>query len=192
MEEKITIKNTIKHFNLITKHKWEVFKLCCRIGIPWRGLLHDLSKYSPTEFWESVKYYNGKKSPIIVCKEKNGYSKAWLHHKGRNKHHYEYWVDLEAPEKTPILPYKYAAEMICDKMAAGIIYSGQDWTPEYELNYYLNKEKGKILVNKKIEQFILEIFTQVKDNGIEKTYTKQNIKQVYENIVINGKIKLPF
>lgn len=187
MEEKITIKNTIKHFNLITKHKWEVFKLCCKIGIPWRGLLHDLSKYSPTEFWESVKYYNGKKSPIIVCKEKNGYSKAWLHHKGRNKHHYEYWVDLEAPEKTPILPYKYAAEMICDKMAAGIIYSGQDWTPEYELNYYLNKEKGKILVNKKIEQFILEIFTQVKDNGIEKTYTKQNIKQVYENIV-NGSI----
>lgn len=77
MEEKITIKNTIKHFNLITRHKWEVFKLCCRIGIPWRGVLHDLSKYSPTEFWESVKYYNGKKSPIIVCRRKKWYSKAW-------------------------------------------------------------------------------------------------------------------
>lgn len=77
--------------------------------------------------------------------------------------------------------------MICDKMAAGIIYAGKDWTPEYELNYYVNKEKGKILVNKKIEQFILEIFTQVKDNGLKNTYTKKNIKQVYENIV-NGSI----
>lgn len=182
MEEKITLANTLKHFKLITKHKWVVFKLCCKIGIPWRGLVHDLSKYSPTEFWESVKYYNGKRSPIIVCREKNGYSKAWLHHKGRNRHHYEYWVDLDAPEKTPIMPYPYAAEMICDKMAAGIIYAGEDWTPEYELNYYLEKEKGKILIHEKMDKFIFEIFTQVKENGLDKTYTKKNIKQVYENI----------
>ena len=160
MEEKITLANTLKHFKLITKHKWVVFKLCCKIGIPWRGLLHDLSKYSPTEFWESVKYYNGKRSPIIVCREKNGYSKAWLHHKGRNKHHYEYWIDLDSPVKTPIMPYPYVAEMICDK-----------------------KEHKKILINEKIDTFILEIFTQVKENGLDKTKKKKNIKQVYENIV---------
>ena len=183
MGEKITLANTLKHFKLITKHKWVVFKLCCKIGIPWRGLVHDLSKYSPTEFWESVKYYNGKRSPIIVCREKNGYSKAWLHHKGRNKHHHEYWVDLDTTEKTLIMPYPYVAEMICDKMAAGIIYAGKDWTPDYELNYYLEKEKGKILIHEKMDKFIFEIFTQVKENGLDKTYTKKNIKQVYENIV---------
>ena len=62
---KLTLKNTIKHFNTINKHRWLVFKLCCKAGIPWRGFVHDLSKYSRTEFWDSVRYYQGgKKSPI--------------------------------------------------------------------------------------------------------------------------------
>ena len=115
-------KNIVKHFCLITHHKWVVFKLCCRIGEPWRGITHDLSKYSPTEFFESVKYYVGTHSPITEAKRDKGYSVAWLHHKGRNKHHSEYWEDEFAPEPTPVMPYKYAAEMICDKIAAGIIY----------------------------------------------------------------------
>ena len=34
-----------------------------------------------------------------------------------------------------------------------------------------------------MDKFIFEIFTQVKENGLDKTYTKKNIKQVYENIV---------
>ena len=83
------ITNAIKHFNLINRHRWLVFKLCCKAGIPYRGLVHDLSKYSFTEFWESAKYYNGNMSPILFAKKKQGYSKAWLHHKGRNKHHAE-------------------------------------------------------------------------------------------------------
>ena len=120
MKRKVKIKNVIKHFKLITKHKWVVFKLCCKLRLFWRGLVHDLSKYSPTEFWESVKYYEGNRSPIVSCKQDKGYSESWLHHKGRNKHHSEYWVDMNAPEKTPIMPYKYTAEMICDKLAAGI------------------------------------------------------------------------
>ena len=93
------LKNVIKHFGLITHHKWVVFKLCCKIGEPWRGLVHDMSKYSPTEFIESSKYYTGKHSPISEAKRENGYSKAWLHHKGRNKHHSEYWIDENAPDK---------------------------------------------------------------------------------------------
>ena len=92
------IKNVIKHLILITKHKWVVFKLCCKVGIPWRGLVHDLSKYSPTEFFESIKYYTGTHSPITGEKQDKGYSEAWLHHKGRNKHHSEYWIDYAAPD----------------------------------------------------------------------------------------------
>ena len=124
------LKNVIKHFGLITHHKWVVFKLCCKIGEPWRGLVHDMSKYSPTEFIESSKYYTGKHSPISEAKRENGYSKAWLHHKGRNKHHSEYWIDENAPDKTPIIPYKYAAEMVCDKLAAGMVYQGKNFTKE--------------------------------------------------------------
>lgn len=179
MEYKITLKNTLKHFKLITKHKWVVFKLCCKIGSYKRGILHDLSKYSPTEFWESVRYFNGKKSPIVVCKQKNGYSKAWLHHRGRNKHHFDYWVDLDAPDKTPVIPYEYTAEMICDKLAAGIVYAGKEWTQDLELNYYLH-EREDILINEKMDKLLIEVFTQVKDYGIDKTLTKKNIKELYQ------------
>ena len=135
--------NIVKHFKLITHHKWVVFKLCCKVGEPWRGFMHDISKYSPTEFWEGCKYYVGTHSPITEAKKTNGYSKAWLHHKGRNKHHPEYWQDDRAPEKTPVIPYPYAAEMICDKIAAGMIYEGKNFTKEYELEYFLTREKGK-------------------------------------------------
>lgn len=171
--------NFIKHFKLITRHKILVFKLCCKIGEPWRGFMHDFSKYSPTEFLEGVKYYNGKRSPIVVCKQEKGYSEAWLHHKGRNKHHYEYWIDTDAPIQAPVMPYKYTAEMICDKLAAGLIYSGKDWTPDLELNYYM-KEREYIQINEKIDKLLIDVFTQVKDNGIEKTLTKQNIRNLYK------------
>ena len=109
------LKNMIKHFILVSRHKWEVLKLSIKAGIPIRGILHDLSKYSPTEFFGSIKYYTGNKSPI--CKEKleNGYSVVWLHHKGRNKHHPEYWYDNNTPVCTPIIPFKYVCEMICDQ-----------------------------------------------------------------------------
>lgn len=175
----MNLKNAIKHFKLITHHKWVVFKLCCKIGIPWRGLLHDLSKYSPTEFRESIKYYVGNYSPITGAKRDKGYSEAWLHHKGRNKHHVEYWVDHNAPDVTPVIPYKYAAEMICDKLAAGIIYEGKKWTKEFELSYW-ERERERVEVNPKIKNFITAVMTEVAEDGIDKTLTKRNIKQLYK------------
>ncbi len=117
-------------------------KLYIRVGELKRGLLHDLSKYSWTEFSKWVKYYNEKHSPITECKKDKGYSEAWLHHKGRNKHHFEYWVDILAPNQTPIIPYKYVAEMLCDKMAAGIVYQGKNWTKEYQLSHWEEKRKN--------------------------------------------------
>ena len=175
--------NTLKHFNLVTRHRWVVFKLCCKAGIPWRGLVHDLSKFSPTEFWESVKYYNGSMSPILFAKRKQGYSKAWLHHKGRNKHHPEYWVDWALPQKAIIMPYKYAVEMVCDKMAAGIVYNGKDWKQDTQIKYYM-KERETSIVHPQIDKFLLEIFTQVSEQGIDKTLTKKNIREVYDKYCV--------
>ena len=171
--------NIVKHFMVITRHRWVVFKLCCKVGQPWRGFVHDLSKYSPTEFWEGVKYFNGHHSPITDCKKTEGYSKAWLHHKGRNRHHAEYWVDEAAEDQTPIIPYKYAAEMICDKLAAGMTYMGDKFTKEYELEYW-NKEQEKIRMNPKMKQYVTEVLTQIAENGIDKTLTKQNIRAIYK------------
>lgn len=173
------LKNIVGHFMVITRHKWVVFKLCCKVGQPWRGLVHDLSKYSPTEFWEGVKYFNGKHSPITDAKKDKGYSQAWLHHKGRNKHHTDYWVDLSAPDKTPIIPYQYVAEMLCDKLAAGMVYKGKDWTKEYELDYWLN-ERDKTLVNDQVEALITEFLTQVSKDGIDKVLTNKNVKALYK------------
>ena len=171
--------NIFKHTKLVIKHKWIVFKLCCKIGIPWRGFMHDWSKFSPTEFWESIKYYTGDGSPIKLCKAEKGYSKAWLHHKGRNKHHPEYWIDYSLSDKTVIMPYKYAAEMICDKMAAGIVYSGKDWTNNTQIDYYM-KERITSLIHPQIDKFMISVFTGVSKNGLDKTLTKPNIKRLYE------------
>ena len=105
------LKKAYKHFLTVTKHKYYVFRLSIKAGIPVRGFLHDFSKYSFTEFWESAKYYtDGKSSPITNCKRERGYSKAWLHHKGKNKHHHEYWYDYETTDEVPVIPYKYTVE----------------------------------------------------------------------------------
>jgi len=173
------LKNVVKHLKLITNHKWVVFKLCCKVGQPWRGFCHDFSKYTPTEFFESVNYYVGTHSPIIEAKRDKGYSNAWLHHKGRNKHHPEYWVDTLAPNPTPVMPYKYAVEMICDKIAAGIIYRGDEWTKEYQLTYW-KKEKNFINMNDKVKEFVESILIQLAEEGIDKTLTKKNIKEKYK------------
>lgn len=189
--EKNIVSKIIKHIKLVLKHKWLVFKFSCKLGIPFRGLMHDFSKFSIPEFAESVKYYDGKISPVVRSKQKNGYSKAWLHHKGRNKHHYEYWVDFNSPEVAPVIPYKYMAEMICDKMSASITYNGKNWTRNSEYDYWI-KERENIVVNPKIDRFLTEVFTEVKDNGIEKTITKQNIKDLYKKYCIDDKTKYTY
>ncbi len=168
----------VKHFCLITKHKWKVFKLCVKAGIPFRGLAHDLSKYSPTEFIESAKFYVGDHSPITEAKKTNGYSKAWLHHKGRNKHHYEYWHDPKAPDKTPVIPYKYAVEMLCDTLAAGKTYLGKNWKNSSQLEYW-NRTKDLEYINIKTANFLENAYIEVSKNGIEKTINKKNLKRLY-------------
>ena len=185
------IKNAIKHIKLVMKHKWIVFKLCCRVGEPWRGFLHDFSKFSPTEFFESIKYYNGNISPITVCKKENGYSEAWLHHKGRNRHHDEYWVDFKTKQVAPVIPYKYIVEMACDKMSASIVYNGKNWNNSSEYDYWM-KEKKKAIINPKVEHFFDELFEQVKENGIDKAYTKENFKALYKKHCIDDKTKYSY
>lgn len=172
------IKNIIKHITLVTKHKWYVFTYCTKLGMPFRGLKHDISKFMPIEFWESVKYYHGAKSPIQVCKEKNGYSKAWLHHKGRNKHHFEYWYDFNTLDKTPVIPYKYTVELICDTLAAGMAYQGKSWKTSSQIEYF-EKRKDLEYINENIKQVIREVYKQVDEEGIKKTINKKNLKQIY-------------
>ena len=84
----------LKHFFTVARHRWLVRKHCFKCGLIKQGLFHDLSKYSPSEFWAGARYYQGNRSPQAREREIYGYSAAWLHHKGRNKHHFEYWTDF--------------------------------------------------------------------------------------------------
>ncbi len=129
-----------KHFKTITHHRILVCKGCFKIGLYWQGLTHDMSKYSPTEFKVGLKYYQGTRSPNNAEREAKGYSSAWLHHKGRNKHHYEYWIDYSSRVPGGMLPVpmprKYIAEMIMDRIAACKVYNGDNYTNKSALDYY--------------------------------------------------------
>ena len=112
-----------EHFKTITRHRHGVIKNCYKAGILWQGLRHDLSKYSPEEFLKGCKYYQGTRSPHEAEREEYGFSYGWMHHKGRNKHHFEYWTDYDLRTKlmTPVkMPLKYVKEMFCDRVAASI------------------------------------------------------------------------
>lgn len=171
--------NLFRHLKTVLKHKWVVFKLCVRAGIPWQGLIHDLSKFSITELKESVKYYTGKRSPLAIVKEEKGYSEAWLHHKGHNKHHYQYWFDYEAPNSTPMMPYKYIVELICDSFAAGIVYQGKDWTKEYQLSYW-NRTKVRAKIPQELMNLLDEVYQTVADEGLKSVIKSKRLKAIYE------------
>lgn len=128
-----------RHFVTITRHRHAVMRHCFRAGIGFQGLFHDLSKYSPAEFIPGAKYYQGTRSPNERERELFGYSSAWLHHKGRNKHHFEYWVDLDPATKLygPVpMPLRYVKEMFCDRVAASKIYQGKNYTDAHPLAYF--------------------------------------------------------
>lgn len=130
----------LRHFITITRHRHRVIAHCWRAGIGWQGLGHDLSKYTPAEFLAGAKYYQGTRSPNEVERELFGYSPAWLHHKGRNRHHFEYWTDYNPQTKTvePVkMPLRYVAEMFCDRVAASKIYQGDNYTAQHPLDYFL-------------------------------------------------------
>ncbi len=176
------MKKFFGHLFLVIRHRHAVFKNCFKCGIAWRGLVHDLSKFSPEEFFESVKYYTGKRSPIGVCREVNGMSRAWLHHKGRNKHHIEYWMDPDCKEH-PIMPFKYAVECFCDKIAATKVYSGKDYDTTKPL-WHWNRYGRLVPANPKVIAFFDKTFKDLSELGEKAVLNKKYLKTTYESIIL--------
>lgn len=161
-----------QHFKTITHHRLLVMAGCFRVGLYWQGLTHDLSKYSPTEFRTGVRYYQGTRSPNTAEREDKGYSVAWMHHKGRNKHHYEYWSDLNLQTRKYEfchMPRKYLVEMVMDRRAACMTYQGKDYTPASALNYYLNSRE-RYFMNPQTQQELEYILTMLRDRGEKETF----------------------
>ena len=161
-----------KHFKTITQHKWLVLKGCFQVGLYWQGLLHDLSKYMPSEFLVGAKYYQGTQSPNNAERKAIGYSSAWLHHKGRNKHHYEYWTDMSPVtlnyESCP-MPRKYLVEMIMDRRAACMTYQGKAYTDGSALKYFMgSRERDLMHPNTRMQ--LEYILTMLRDKGERETF----------------------
>ena len=167
-----------RHLRTVWRHRRVVRKLCFKCGLIRQGLFHDLSKYSPAEFWRGVKYFQGNRSPQAKERELFGYSAAWLHHKGRNKHHYEYWTDFADGKKVYVkMPPKYFAEMVCDRIAAGKIYN-KEYTDASPLAYFENKTDVTAM-NEETREHLRYFLTLLKDKG-EKTMFAQ-LKRYIKN-----------
>lgn len=143
------IKNMIGHFKTINNHKMLVMKTCFKVGLYKQGLLHDLSKYAPVEFMVGVKYYQGTRSPNGAQKLAEGVSEAWLHHKGRNKHHFEYWIDYGTDPKLGLLgmkmPENYVIEMFIDRMSACKNYQKDKYTDNSAWEYYDERKQYYVM-----------------------------------------------
>ena len=140
--------NWIKHFSTITKHRHQVIRHCAKAGIFWQGVRHDLSKYTPTEFLNGIRNYQGYRSPNEQERETKGYSEAWMHHKGRNRHHIEYWTDYNPKTKKvePVMmPLRFVAEMFCDRLAASKIYNKENYNNTQPLDYFLKGKDRRII-----------------------------------------------
>ena len=156
-----------RHFVPITRHRGLVRQGCFRVGLYWQGLTHDLSKYSPTEFRVGVKYFQGDKSPNGAERNDKGFSEAWMHHKGRNKHHYEYWTDMSPVTRNydaVPMPRKYLVEMVMDRRAACMVYQGEKYTDGSALEYFL-KSRERALMHPQTRQELEYILTMLRNRG---------------------------
>lgn len=161
-----------KHFLTIARHRRLVRQGCFRVGLIFQGLTHDLSKYSPTEFRNGMRYFQGTRSPNTAEREDKGYSEAWIHHKGRNRHHYEYWSDLSLEtrryEYIP-MPRKYFVEMVMDRRAACMVYQGKNYVPGSALEYLENSREKAFMHPETLRQLRF-VLTMLRDEGEEKTF----------------------
>lgn len=180
----MSLKGAWGHLRTITRHRHKVIAHAFKAGIGFQGLFHDLSKYTRAEFKSGAKYYtDGKRSPNEEERALLGYSPAWLHHKGRNKHHFEYWTDYNpgirrvAPVK---MPKKYVIEMFCDRVAASKIYQGKNYTDSHPLQYF---ERGKAhrMIHPETSDYLEGLLTMLRDKGEKFTFRhiKSTLKDPY-------------
>lgn len=170
--------NIWKHFCTINHHKWMVTKGCFKVGLYKQGILHDLSKYAPVEFLVGCKYYKGYMSPNNVERKEKGYSSAWLHHKGRNKHHLEYWIDYGSSDEQGEgkimrgmkMPICYVTEMFIDRVSACKNYQKENYSDESALNYY-NRGKAYYMLHKDTKALLEYLLEMLAVKGEEETFS---------------------
>lgn len=156
------------HFKTVHRHRSLVRRYCFRLGLYWQGLIHDLSKYSPVEFWAGARYFQGDHSPNDAQRQAFGYSAAWLHHKGRNRHHFEYWTDYGLHGEGIVaveMPRRYVAEMFCDRLAASRVYRGASFEPGDPYRFFQRSMQRRILIHPETARLLESMLVKLRDEG---------------------------
>ena len=183
--------HALDHFKTISKHKALVTGYCFRMGLIRQGLLHDLSKYAPVEFLEGARYWQGNRSPNNAEREDTGVSMAWLHHKGRNKHHFEYWIDYGINCDTIIrgtqIPRRYVAEMVADRISASRVYLGDAYTDKAPLEYFMYGRDKLWYVHDQVKDHLTFLLQMLAEKGEDETI--RYIREVY--LKNKGELKGP-
>lgn len=177
------LRNAVHHFATISHHKALVFDLARQAGIAGQGITHDLSKYSPTEFLVGVEYYQGDRSPNAAERHDKGYSEAWMHHKGANRHHYEYWTDMRDGGDGTLygvpIPTRYMIEMLCDRIAACKVYKKDAYEDSAPLEYFQSElAVGNLPMHPDSAAFLYVLLTLVAQMG-----ERDALRYVRDNIV---------
>ena len=183
---RLKLSNIIKHIKTVTRHRALVCKHCFKAGIYLQGLTHDLSKFSPEEFWISCRMYQGTRSPNEAERELKGYSSAWIHHKGVNKHHFEHWTDYNPVTKKvePVkMPIEYVIEMFCDRVAASKVYMGKNYNDSCSLEYF-ERAKGRRIIHPETSDLLEKLLIMLAENGEDYTFAyirrhTKNLKRLY-------------
>ena len=165
-------RNVINHLTTVSKHRAKVMEHCFKAGLYWQGLTHDLSKFSPEEFIISCRMYQGTRSPNEAEREEKGYSTAWMHHKGRNKHHFEYWTDYNTVTRkmeAVKMPLIYVCEMFCDRVAASKVYMGSKYTDKAPLEYFYRGEATRI-IHPDTSKLLEKLLKMLADEGEDYTF----------------------
>lgn len=160
------------HLKTITAHKARVLRLCFRVGLYRQGLLHDLSKYGPAEFLVGARYFQGDHSPNEAERLATGVSSAWLHHKGRNRHHLEYWIDYDPAQDHRMggmeMPVRYVVEMFCDRVAASQTYQKDRYTDASPWEYYVHS-RDHYIIHPNTRALLERLLLMLRDEGEERT-----------------------
>ena len=175
-----------RHLALVTRHRWHVFVNGCRCGIGFHCLFHDLTKFHPTEFFTSVKYYKGTFSPVYAERLENGYfSRICQHHAKRNKHHWEYWTDFfKGNIVVKAMPWKYATEYVCDMLSASYCYNPKGFNGETTYAYFEQRQSHYYMapLTREYVRFCLRSFAEKGFAGLRKKDTRNKYAELEKEL----------
>ena len=115
---------------------------------------------------------------------------SWLHHKGRNRHHFEHWVDYSLDPNYVIMgarmPRRYVAEMVMDRISASRNYMGKDYDDQKPLEYFLKGKEKLWFVHPQTKKELEGLLRILADHGeekmltfVQKTYLPRGVKGNY-------------